>query len=207
MEQIIAFLTQSDLPFFMIWLIAFVATLTENIFPPTPGDTILIFIGTLIGLGKVDFVSTLLFATCGSTIGFVVMFLLGRFSGEKLIAWPHLKFISEESMRKPKEWCARWGYWLVVANRFLSGTRAVISFVAGVTEMRLDFTIILSVISSLIWNSFLLLAGKVLGDNWRLVHRYITLYGYIIVPLLLAVIIFFIVRKIVKKKKNNRKIA
>ena len=50
-----------------IFLIAYV----ENIFPPSPSDVLLVFAGTLIGIGTVGFVPSLLVATLGSTLGFV----------------------------------------------------------------------------------------------------------------------------------------
>lgn len=206
MEQIINFLLQAELPFFVIWLVAFAATLTENLCPPAPGDTLVIFIGALVGFGKVDFFSALLFATLGSTAGFAVMFLLGRYFGRKMIASPHFKFINEESMKKPNAWFARWGYWLVAANRFLSGTRAVISFAAGMTEMRFDLTIVLSAVSSLVWNSILLFSGKIFGSNWKLVDHYFAVYGRIIVPVIIVGVIVYFTYKYLKKKKMRENI-
>ena len=53
-----------------IFLIAYI----ENIFPPSPSDVLLVFAGTLIGLGTVGFVPALIVATLGSTLGFMTAY-------------------------------------------------------------------------------------------------------------------------------------
>ena len=59
----------------LMFLIAYV----ENIFPPSPSDVLLVFAGTLIGLGTIGFPSSLLFSTLGSTLGFMTAYGLGRY--------------------------------------------------------------------------------------------------------------------------------
>ncbi len=55
----------------------------ENLFPPSPSDMMIIAAGSLVGIGKLDFVATLLVATAGSTIGFVMMYKVGDWFGRK----------------------------------------------------------------------------------------------------------------------------
>lgn len=206
MEQIIDFIATANLPIIYILLIAFIATLMENIFPPAPGDSIVLFLGALIGLGKVDFYSLTLVSTIGSTIGFAGMFLLGRYFGHKIIDSNRFSFINEENMRKPRLWFKKYGYSIVVVNRFLSGTRAVISFVAGVSELRFRYTIIYATISSLIWNGLLIYFGMLFGSNWRLVDHYISLYGYIFIPIFAIVAIYFGYKFFKNKKAESDKV-
>ncbi|HPP40136.1 MAG TPA: hypothetical protein PK498_07575, partial [Candidatus Kapabacteria bacterium] len=65
------------IPPFWILIIAFAVTYIENIFPPSPSDAALVFMGALVGTGTVGFIPLLLFATIGSTLGFITMFVLG----------------------------------------------------------------------------------------------------------------------------------
>ncbi len=76
-----------------------------------------------------------------------------------------------------------------MANRFLSGTRAVISFVAGASNVNMATAIGLSAISALIWNGILLYAGNMLGEHWRDIGTYLEAYGRAITPILLLVIL------------------
>ena len=193
-EEIIRFLSSNSVPVAWIFLFSFFLPFLENIFPPSPSDTLLMFIGTFAGIGRVDFYYLLILSTIGSALGFALMFILGRTLGNRLIQSGKISFINEENLKKPRNWFNKYGYWLIVVNRFLSGTRAVISFFAGVSKLSILFTLILAIISSLLWNFLLLFVGMKLGNNWRVADHYISLYGEILLPVMVIIILFFIVR-------------
>ncbi|OGU18074.1 MAG: hypothetical protein A2X61_03055 [Ignavibacteria bacterium GWB2_35_12] len=206
LEAIVSFL--STVPWYWVLIVALLITALENIFPPAPCDTVLVFTGTLVGLNVVGSIPLVLVATLGSTIGFAIMFRLGSTLGVKIVKSPKFTFISEESMKKPEQWLRKYGYFLIVANRFLSGTRAIISFVAGMYKMRLDWTIILSAVSALIWNSILIYSGYLLGENWRRAEYYMTLYGRIIIPTIGGIILIIIlIRCYLKRRKAKETVS
>lgn len=192
------------IPPFWILFIAFAVTYIENIFPPSPSDAALIFMGALVATNTVDFIPLLLFATLGSTFGFLTMFVLGIKFEMRFVETNRLKFVSKKALQKVEELFKKWGYWLIVANRFLSGTRAVIAFFAGMSLLSLRKSTILSFISALLWNSILIYSGYVFGENWKVVDEYITLYGYILLPIVIILILsYFIYSYIQSKKENN----
>ena len=160
----------------------------ENIFPPLPSDVILVFAGSLAAIGKASAVLTVVFALAGSTLGFLTMYWIGWKIGDKLLETGRIKFISVDLVRKVETWFRHYGYAVVVANRFLAGTRAVVSFCAGLSEMRLLPTTLLCAVSALLWNSILVYLGSTLGHNWREIGSYLALYGKI-VSLGIAVVI------------------
>lgn len=202
MEQIVNYIANANLPYILILLIAFLAPFMENIFPPAPGDSILVLLGAFVGLGKVDFISILAVSSLGSVIGFILMFLIGRYFGDKIIDSNRFKFINEKNMRKPRMWFHKYGYLVIVVNRFLSGTRAVISFLAGMSGMRLRYSMLLAALSSILWNGLLIYLGKIFGDNWREVFRYVEHYGLILLPI--ALIFFgYLIYKFIKDTDNN----
>lgn len=205
MEQIVNFVMSANLPVLYILLIAFASTFVENVFPPAPGDTVTVFLGALIGLGKIDFVSLLLVSTVGSTAGFALMFILGRYFGYKIIDSNRFKFINEQNMEKPRRWFRKYGYKIVVVNRFLSGTRAIISFAAGASELRFRYTVLLACVSSLIWNALMIYLGMMFGSHWQRVNYYLNLYGQILIPVLIALIVGWFVYKYVKSRKEKEK--
>jgi membrane protein DedA with SNARE-associated domain len=203
LENTIELLNQ--LPWLWILIIAFATTLIENIFPPAPGDSILVFMGTLIGIKSGSFIEILLAASAGSTLGFAVMYYLGLKFDKVIIDSDKFKFISRNAITKVESWFEKYGFWMIIANRFLSGTRAVISFFAGMSKLNFTITIILSAISSLIWNSILLGFGNAFGDNWQLIDKYLSLYGKIIFPIVILIVLSFIVYQFYKSKKNKLK--
>jgi membrane protein DedA with SNARE-associated domain len=167
----------------------------ENIFPPSPSDSVLVFMGSLIALGTIGFIPLLLLATAGSLVGFMIMFYLGNNFGNRLVASSKMPFLNEKDLEKPEEWFRKWGYYLIIANRFLSGTRAVISFFAGLSDLDFKKTVVLSAISALIWNSILIYLGVVFGNNFEAILEYLSLYGKIIFPLIGLAIVVFLVKK------------
>lgn len=204
LEQIVNYLSINDIPLWSILFFALFITFLENIFPPSPSDVILVFLGALAGMHGINFFIMLMFSTIGSSAGFALVYWLGFTFGTKIIDSGKLKFLTEESLVKPRLWFKRWGYTIIILNRFLSGTRAVISFFAGISEINPVLTILLASVSSLIWNTILLLLGISLGSNWRLADKYLNLYGNIILPLVIAIIIILIIRWIIKRKKESK---
>lgn len=188
------------IPWYSILFFALFITFLENIFPPSPSDVLLLFIGSLVNTSEqITFLNLSIVSTIGSTLGFLVMYYLGYRFETRIIESNRLKFITPESLQKPTQWFNKYGYFIIIANRFLSGTRAVISFFAGVTKLDFKKTTILSTISAYIWNSILIYLGMIFSNNLEKVKEYISLYGKIVFPILILGIIILIIRYIIAK--------
>ncbi|NLO18289.1 MAG: DedA family protein [Ignavibacteria bacterium] len=206
LEEAIRFLSSPSIPVFAILFFAFLVTFIENIFPPSPSDTILIFIGSLAGIGKVDFIPLLIFSTIGSSAGFILLFWFGMVFGNRIVESNKFPFINQKKLKKPRQWFRKWGYLIIVVNRFLSGTRAVISFFAGISKLSIPLTVTYAVIGSLIWNALLLYLGFKMGKNWHIADQYIDLYGQILLPtIIFIVLVYFLVKYLRNRKKSKSK--
>ena len=192
------------IPWYSILIFALFITFLENIFPPSPSDVLLLFMGTLIAdSSHLTFLNLSIASTAGSTLGFVTMYYLGYKFENKIVESNKLKFISKENLEKPTIWFNKYGYFIIVANRFLSGTRAIISFFAGVSKLDIKKTKILSAISAYVWNSILIYLGIVFASNLDIVKEYINLYGKIVFPLLIIIILVLLIKFIINRKKSN----
>ena len=127
----------------LIYGILFAIAYIENIFPPSPSDVIVVFGGYLVGLGTIDFLTALTLTTLGSISGFVTMYKIGDWFGESIIEKKKLSFLPLESIHTIERWFRTYGYWIIVVNRFLSGTRAVVSFFAGMSKLEVVRTTLL----------------------------------------------------------------
>jgi membrane protein DedA with SNARE-associated domain len=161
----------------------------ENVFPPLPSDALVLFVGSLVGVGTIDFTVALMATTIGSTAGFVVMYKVGDWFGLKIIETGKVPFIPVDKVHKVEGWFRKYGYFLIVVNRFLTGTRAVVSFFAGMSELPLTTTTILSFVSALVWNFLLLFAGKELGENWQMIGSYLADYSKVVAVLLVLIVL------------------
>lgn len=171
-----------------VWIYASAGAIafTENIFPPFPSDVIVVAAGSLAAAGRVDPIILLLTTTAGSTIGFMAMFAIGAWIGEHILQNRKVSFIPAEQVQKVERWFQRWGYGVVVANRFLAGTRAVVSFFAGMAELSLIRSSLLSFVSALCWNAILVYTGRALGSNWRDITLYLEAYGETVTSIIIA---------------------
>lgn len=175
----------------------------ENIFPPFPSDVVVVFAGSLVGVGTIDFATALLLSTVGSTLGFITMYKIGHWFGDRILEAGKIKFIPRESVLKVESWFQKYGYWIIIANRFLSGTRAVVSFFAGMSELSLLKTTILSFLSAMLWNFLLLLAGQKLGQNWREIGFYLETYSKTVTAILIVSALLATARYIYKRTNDS----
>ncbi len=143
--------------------------------------------------------------TIGSVIGFVTMYTLGYKYGRAFIQQRRIreKIFKQEDIKKVELWFGKWGYWVILANRFLSGTRSVISLFAGLFHLHPLPVIILALISAMIWNALLIIAGMLLGDNWEIITSIISRYNQVFVVLLVILSGYLLYRYYKKKKQGD----
>lgn len=200
-EELLAHL--SGLTPIVIYVLLFTFAYIENLFPPSPSDIVIVIGGTLVGTNYLHFIPTLIFATGGSIAGFLTAFGIGWLLDKKLIHSGKLKFINLQTIEKAETAFRKWGYYLIVANRFLPGTRAVISFFGGMSRLDVHKTMFLSSISSLLWNIILIYLGIFFGENVALVDRYLNTYSNIVVAVTAIVILLLVINYFIKKKRIN----
>jgi membrane protein DedA with SNARE-associated domain len=187
-----------------IYLAVFAIAFIENLFPPSPSDVIILFAGSLVGVERIDFLPVLLFATAGSCVGFVAAYKIGFWFGRKIIDEGKIRFLQGEAVQRVEGWFTRYGYGIIVANRFLAGTRAAVSFFAGVSRLYLPTTIALSFLSALAWNGILLGLGFSLGRNWQSIGYYLATYTKIISIVILIAILLVIAIAYFRGRKRGR---
>ncbi|MDP1677385.1 MAG: DedA family protein [Bacteroidota bacterium] len=201
METIISTLQQLN-PIW-VYLTIFAIAYVENIFPPSPSDLLIVAGGYLVGIEHIGFIETLIIATIGSTTGFMTMYKIGDWFGLSIIEKKKIKFLPIESVHKVEDWFRRYGYWLIVVNRFLSGTRAVVGFFAGMAEVKFVPTALLCFVSALIWNGILIYAGTLVGANWESIGIYLSTYSQIVTSLLVIGIVTITILWFKRKGKKS----
>ncbi len=201
LEAILAQLRTVD-PVWIYLTVIFFAFI-ENIFPPSPSDVVVIVGASLIASTTLSFAPVVLATSVASALGFMLMFLLGRYLGEKLVRKGRLSFLSLESLARSEFWFQRYGYWFIAANRFLPGTRSVISFASGVLETEPRRTFGCALLSALLWNSLIIYVGMLLGANVRLIDRYLSAYHRAIILFTAAAAVFLLIRWLVRRRKRG----
>jgi membrane protein DedA with SNARE-associated domain len=199
MEQAISWL--QTLPPVGVLALMFLIAYIENIFPPSPSDVLLVFAGTLIGIGVVPFAPALAVATLGSVLGFLTAYVFGRYFERHFVSGRYNRYLPVNAIHQVERLFNRFGYGVIVANRFLAGTRALVSFFAGMSRMNLPVTTLLSAVSAAVWNSILLYLGMVFADNWRAAARYLALYSKVATVVFGAAVVVFLWRFFRKRRE------
>jgi membrane protein DedA with SNARE-associated domain len=184
-----------------VYVIIFGVAYIENIFPPAPSDIIIVFGGALAAMNHGNVFIALFASTIGSTLGFMTMYYIGAWFGSYIIEKKSWRFIPKEGIHKVEQWFGKYGYGIIIANRFLSGTRAIISFFAGMSKLEIFTTTWLSMVSSLVWYGILIYGGYSLGRHWHRFGHYLELYSTIITGIIIVLAVFGLVWYFVKKGK------
>lgn len=171
---------------FWIGVTVFVVAYLENVIPPVPGDVLVVFGGTLAGLGLIPLWLVIALATVAGTLGFMTMYAIGWKLDTAVLDAGRIRWLPRGPIHKAQRWLGRWGYGLVAANRFLSGARSVISLLVGASELKALPTAALAALSALVWTALIATGGYLLGDEWPRIAEYLKQYGQAVTALLVA---------------------
>jgi membrane protein DedA with SNARE-associated domain len=195
----------STLSPFWIYIVLFFFSFLENVFPPSPADLVTVIGGSLIVSHSIDYIPTLLVTTLGSTAGFMVIFFIGSQFDKKIVRAGKIKFISVEALLKVENWFLKYGYFIILANRFLPGMRSVISLFAGLSELNIKKTALFASISALIWNAGIIYLGLLFGRNVKYADKLISTYSEIVAIVLAVVLAIYLLRYFILRKRKNKK--
>jgi membrane protein DedA with SNARE-associated domain len=189
----------------MAYLMLTASAFVENVLPPVPGDTVVVLGAYLVSIGQLSFIGVFLSTTVGSVIGFMTMFLLARHFGRPFIESKksRAKIFKRERIKKVEVWFGKWGYWVILANRFLSGTRSVISLFAGFFHLNPFIVLILALLSACIWNGILITAGMFLGTNWEIITKIVSQYNQVLICLTILLIAYVLYRRYKRKHQGS----
>lgn len=195
------------LPLLSIYVAFVLIAYLENVLPPVPGDLLVVFAGYLAADGVLNFSAILGLTTVSSVMGFMTMYYIGYKWGdgirEKRSRYWMFKYIDFKYMTRAQGWMNRWGQGVILANRFLAGTRSVISLLAGITQMHIQKTILSSTVSSLLWNMILLGSGWFIKENWEKIGMYLSIYSWVILGIL-AIFVGYRIWLYKKRKSTER---
>jgi membrane protein DedA with SNARE-associated domain len=172
---------------FWAYVALLLSAFLENVVPPVPGDTVVVFSAYLVGRGALGLWPVFAVTCLGGTVGFLAMYYIGYSQGRAFFSGRRGRLFSQEGLAKAERWLERYGVVLILGNRFLSGIRSVIAISAGLGGMAWGKVALYSLISMMVWNGLLLYAGLLVGQNWEAVAALLAQYNRILVSLLAVV--------------------
>jgi membrane protein DedA with SNARE-associated domain len=138
----------------------------------------------------------------GSFAGFMTMYAAGRFLGHELLKHGSRVF-ARETIDRVHGWFERYGVGVVLANRFLSGARSVISICAGIARLSPWLVAVCCLVSCLIWNGLLIWAGSKVGENWGMIIGMLKKYNAVMAVVLAVGAAVWIARSILQRRAQR----
>ncbi|WP_395640660.1 DedA family protein [Pseudolysinimonas sp.] len=167
----------------------------ENLFPPIPSEIVLPLAGFTASRGDFTLAEALLWSTAGSLVGAFILYGSGALLGiDRLRAVARrMPLVEVSDVDKTTAWFRRHGAKTVFFGRLLPIFRSLISIPAGITRLNLLLFAVLTFTGSALWNTLLVLAGYLLGENWAAVEPFADVLQYVVLGAVVVVIVAFVV--------------
>ncbi len=165
-----------------------------------PGWLLLVGIGGMIGADILSFYPIVAAAYLGAVLGESLSFYLGYYYHEKLLSLPimlkHQKLIDHSHRFFDKH-----GVSGVFIGRFFGPTRAVVPFIAGISEMSRHTFFWVNTFSGLLWAPLYLIPGILVGAAFALDSE--ESFNLLLILSLLAISVTMSVKHIRLYSKNS----
>jgi membrane protein DedA with SNARE-associated domain/uncharacterized membrane protein YkvA (DUF1232 family) len=167
----------------------------ENIFPPIPSELIMPLAGYVAAQGHLDPYLAVLAGAFGSVLGALPWYYAGvRLGRERVcaLAARHGRWltVNEKDVGKAIDWFERRGRLAVLLGRCVPAVRTLISVPAGIARMPLMPFLLYSTIGTLVWTTALLVAGYMLGSQYRTVGQYVDMASKVILGLVVVLYVW-----------------
>jgi membrane protein DedA with SNARE-associated domain len=201
-------------------LLIFAASVGEYIFPPLPGDTVVLFGAFLAAWASWSTWKVLAVTVAGALAGAWIDTALGRAmrdvaTGKKALP-PRgigrlLGFTRRPSfqngVRKVIEKFEKHGVLIILVNRFFPGIRAFFFVGAGIAALPMWKVLLLGGISAAVWNAVIFYAGYTVGNNWDALlalFRTYTKAVYVILAVAAALAVAVLLVRRARRRRSTR---
>ncbi len=153
----------------------------EYVFPPFPGDTVVLAGAVLATAGGWSLWPVLLATTAGSLLGAWLDFRVGLAAAKRRDAGRMgTRLQHTPGLDRVLAGYRRWGPAFLALNRFMPGIRALFFVAAGLARMRTLPVLAWAAASALAWNALLLALGAALGTNLDQLEALARAYAHVV---------------------------
>jgi membrane-associated protein len=185
-------------------LVLFLGSLVEYVFPPFPGDTLVLLGAWYAVHGELSWPVTFLSVTAGAVAGAWIDYQVGAALGPSLDRGAERRGpLTAGRLHRVEQGYRRYGAWFLVANRFLPGVRAFLFVAAGASGMPMGRVLLYGGISAAVWNALLLVAGAYLVRNLDEMVQLVERYTDAAWAVILAVAVVLVLRALWLRRSRN----
>ena len=182
----------------------FLGVMLENAGIPIPGETVLLFAGSLAYHGKMDLFPSILMAIAGATLGDSVGFFVGKVGGRRVVDRFIRRFpFMAKSFDHSQMVFLRYGQWAVFAGRFISGLRMFAGILAGLFRMPYRRFLFFNFTGATVWAIAIIYLGFLFGNSWQRVQRQFLEINEIVMAAVLFAILIGATTYYFRKKRSS----
>lgn len=188
-------------------VIILVSAMIEYVFPPFPGDTVVVAAAMLIPNAGWPWWAVFAAIMAGSVVGAMAAFGFGRWLEGLPDDHPIARRMARPSVADRvgavQRGFRKRGAAYILLNRFLPAFRSVFFVAAGLSGLPAGRVALFAALSALGWNALLMVAGWAVGYNLAEVSDWLKGYGVAVVVAVAATVVFWWLRR--RLKKNDIK--
>ena len=165
----------------------------ESACVPLPSELIMPFAGYLVFQGSMKLLFVATAGALGCNLGSLVAYEIGFHGGRPLVMrYGRWLLLGQRELDSADRFFARWGYLAVFLARLLPVIRTFIALPAGIARMPRGRFHIYTFLGSWPWCFALAWVGMKLGENWRVIGKYLHKFDALIAVLLLGGFVWFV---------------
>lgn len=182
-----------------------VAIALENLFPPLPSEVILPLAGFTASQGSLVLWQVLVWTTAGSVVGAILLYGLGAWLGRDRLRGivDRMPLVKLEDVDKAEAWFNRHGDWAVLIGRVIPIVRSLISIPAGVERMPVWRFLAFTTLGSGVWNTLLVGAGYLLGDQWHIVEESVGVFQKVVIVVAVLLVVWWLVKTLRSRRDQD----
>jgi membrane protein DedA with SNARE-associated domain len=204
LEDLLDYLRQGEGP--LAYGVLGAAAAIEYVFPPFPGDTIVLFGAFLAATAGYHPLIVYAALTGGSMVGASGTYFGGRWIAANRTRLP--RFLQTDQARwafdRLDEQFQRYGAAYLAVNRFLPAMRAFFFIGAGMARMPFGRVLFFGGLSAAAWNALLLAVGYGVGANWEYLQRIFGRYSAVVAVLVALVVATLAIRWWIRVSRSRR---
>ncbi|MDL2318941.1 DedA family protein [Eubacteriales bacterium OttesenSCG-928-A19] len=194
------------LPPLMVFIFFFVSGFLQIVFPPYPGDTVLVFGGCLGGLDltQVGWLALLGYLSA-TVVSSLLLYELGFRMRDRIFRIPLItKIMPLEKRAHVESQFKRHGVGLLVLCKFIPGVNTLVILLGGVLQYPHTKGMAAIALSSILHNTLFFFVGHLLGRNLDAIELFLRRYTAFAIAVVTVICTGLLLWHIVKKRRENK---
>lgn len=181
----------------------FISAALQILFPPYPGDTVLVIEGYLSSKGLFNTYLIAINAMAATFLSSLLLYHTSYKLGDRIFALSIVnRFFSKDKSRRLTEWFKKYGSIVILISKFVPGIGSLTMIAAGTFKVEPLKAYAAMGAATAVHNSFLVFLGKTTGDNMELIKYLFRRYNIAILSAISVYAVLYICIKLFQKNRQ-----